>query len=239
MTKNIERHMLILELRKEILEIALNIENMISELLILYLNIEKEERKAISNKNSCLTFKNKIDLLFDLDVLTKTEHGNLLLLMEFRNQFLHNYQCNSFTKAVQFLGEDKSRKLLAFNDLNEGLQDSEFNHINAFRTLHISCMDIVLLKIKAKDDHSKERRKIVLDLADYTKLIIDKDTEMLAEIQVLCNSETDFLDIKSLKSSIVELIYKRIDDMNNLQEIKNYQDDILNYLSSKVKKYFN
>jgi hypothetical protein len=32
-----------IELRKEILEIALNIEEMVSDLLILYLNIEKED----------------------------------------------------------------------------------------------------------------------------------------------------------------------------------------------------
>ena len=79
-----------LQLRSEILDIALNLENAVNELILALLLIENPNRKAISNKSGNLSFKNKIDLLFDLDILSSGEHNILLLLMEFRNQFLHN-----------------------------------------------------------------------------------------------------------------------------------------------------
>lgn len=226
-----------IELRKEILEISLNLENMISELLILYLNIEREERKAITNKGSNLSFKNKIDLLYDLDVLAKDEHSNLLLMMEFRNQFLHNYQCNSFDKAVGFLGADKSRKLLVHNDLNSN-SDSEFKYLNSYRALHIKCMDIILSKIEIKYNQGKEKRKLVIDLANYSKFIIDRDTELLAEILVHCiPNQNDSNSIIDLKTSIKNLIENRIDEINNLQIVKDYQNDIPDLLQKVIKHF--
>jgi len=51
-----------LELRSEILEASLNLEDTINELIVALLVIEKQKRKAISNKSGNLTFKNKIDL---------------------------------------------------------------------------------------------------------------------------------------------------------------------------------
>ena len=106
-----------LSLRTEILEIALILEREINSLLISCLNIENEKAKAIGNKNSSLSFKNKIDLLFDINILSKEEHQKLMLLMEFRNQFLHNITCTSFLFAVKLLGSDRGNQLLKFSDV--------------------------------------------------------------------------------------------------------------------------
>ena len=101
-----------LPLRTEILDIALSLEQNVNSLLLIYLSIEIQERKAITNKSGNLSFKNKIDLLFDLEILNKDEYKYFLLLMEFRNQFLHNIECNSFTYAVDILGRDKEKSLM-------------------------------------------------------------------------------------------------------------------------------
>lgn len=102
------------------MDIALNLENAVNELLLALLSIENPKRKAISNKSGNLSFKNKIDLLFDLDVLVSDEHQKLLLLMEFRNLFLHNIECDSFENAVKLLGVDKEKKLLKFDNEDSG-----------------------------------------------------------------------------------------------------------------------
>ena len=107
-----------LPLRTEILDIALSLEQNVNSLLLIYLSIEIQERKAITNKSGNLSFKNKIDLLFDLEILNKDEYKYFLLLMEFRNQFLHNIECNSFTYAVDILGRDKEKSLMKFNELD-------------------------------------------------------------------------------------------------------------------------
>ena len=111
-----------LQLRSEILEIALNLEASVDELLLALLSIEIPKRKAISNKSGSLSFKNKIDLLFDLDVLISSEHQKLLLLMVFRNQFLHNIKCCSFEDTVKHLGVDQGKKLLKFNDKDNSIK---------------------------------------------------------------------------------------------------------------------
>ncbi len=73
-----------LQLRSEVLEISLNLEDAVNELLLALLLIEIPRRKAISNKSGNLSFKNKIDLLFDLEVLlTLTLHKNINFALHF------------------------------------------------------------------------------------------------------------------------------------------------------------
>lgn len=161
-----------LDLRKDIIEIALTIETAVNQLLISYLNIDKTSTKTLSNKSSSLSFKNKIDLLNDLEVLADDEHGNLNTLMEFRNQFLHNSECNSFSKAINLLGTDKKNKLLKFADF-EFKNDEEYLYKNAYKTLFIRCLDIVIHKFETKQSETDERKKMVHDLAKYSAYAIN------------------------------------------------------------------
>ena len=98
-----------LQLRSEILDAALTLEDAVNKLLLALLVIDKPDKKAMSNKSGNLSFKNKIDLLFDLEILSNDEYRALLLLMELRNQFLHNIECSSFENAVKHLGKDKEK----------------------------------------------------------------------------------------------------------------------------------
>ena len=86
-----------IEVRSEILEYSLNIEGAINDLLLAYLGIfDKSSTKLFGNKVG-LSFKNKIDLLFDINVLSKEEHNDLDLFMNFRNRFFHAIECNSYS----------------------------------------------------------------------------------------------------------------------------------------------
>ena len=59
-----------LETRLIVLEYALNTEKTIHTLLESYLNIDTTKRKALTNKSGGLAFKNKIDLLHDIEILS-------------------------------------------------------------------------------------------------------------------------------------------------------------------------
>lgn len=85
-----------IELRSQVLEKALVLENSINQLVLIYLGIKKEDKRAIGHKSGTLTYKNILDLLYDIDVLDSQEYNTLLLLMQFRNQFMHNIECDSF-----------------------------------------------------------------------------------------------------------------------------------------------
>jgi hypothetical protein len=54
-----------------------------------------KKTRLFSNKGK-LTFQSKIDLLFDIEILSKEENSEFELLMNIRNKFLHDLECNSF-----------------------------------------------------------------------------------------------------------------------------------------------
>lgn len=196
-------------LRSEILEMALVIEDCMTKVLQTFLVLDKDDTRTLSNRSSSLSFKQKIDLLYDLDILTKEENATLLLLMEFRNQFMHNINCNSFEEAIKALQGQKN-KLLKFDDLNNE-SEMEFRLKNAYRGLHVACLNIVLGKYDYRRTQLEARRKVVTDLAEYAKLIVDSDTELLGEIMTICiSAHNDTPHMISLKTNINNLIDEHI-----------------------------
>lgn len=195
-----------MKLRTEVLEFALDIEKIVNSILLAFLSIQTPKRKALTNKSGSLSFKNKIDLLFDLDIINDTEHRGLLLLMEFRNQFLHNYDCNSFEIAISILGSDKQKKLLKFDDLNQH-KDKESQYKYAFKNLYLENNRMCLEKL---DD----RKNQIEDLANTHKnyitgqiYFLDKYFDILKNIMTICE---DNLISNSTVTQIVDLIHQAI-----------------------------
>jgi hypothetical protein len=208
-----------LELRSEILDAALNLENTVNELLLALLLIENPKRKAISNKSGNLSFRNKIDLLFDLDVLVSGEHQKLLLLMEFRNQFLHNIECNSFKKAVKLLGIDKEKELLKSSN-EDKINDIEYQYKSSFNNLKIECMKILVAKIDDRMNQIEDRRKIHVNLAESQIFFINKYFDILKRIMVICeNNVSEMPEVINLINQIQKIVS---DDMELLETSEEY-----------------
>jgi len=208
-----------LELRSEILEASLNLENAVNELIVALLVIEKQKRKAISNKSGNLTFKNKIDLLFDLDILDSEEHQKLLLLIELRNQFLHNLECNSFVKAINLLGSDKGKKLLKFGNANE-LENREYQYKIAFGNLKIECLKIVVAKVEDRMKQIDNRAKIHVNFAESQIFLIDKYFNIIKKIlEIFENNASDVPEVIRLFDQVEKAI---INDVNSLQTSEEY-----------------
>jgi hypothetical protein len=149
----------------EVLEKALVLENGINDLTRLYLGIEKEDRRAIGHKSGTLTYKNLLDLLYDIDVLDKHEYLLLLRLMEIRNQFMHNLACDTFEKAVGFLGTDRGKLLLKHDDI--GGETLERRYSNGFLGLSIQCIRIIHTKLGNKRRDVQEKSAYIRGLLDF------------------------------------------------------------------------
>jgi len=208
-----------LELRSEILEASLNLENAVSEFIVALLVIEKEKRKAISNKSGNLSFKNKIDLLFDLDSLNSEEHQKLLLLMELRNQFLHNLECNSFVKAINLLGSDKGKKLLKLGNTN-GIEDLEYQYKSAFVNLKIECLKIVTDKIEDRMKQIDDRAKTLKYLPESQIFLIEKHFNIIKRIiEIFENNASNRPEVIRLFDQVEKVI---TDDVNSFQTSEEY-----------------
>lgn len=228
-----------LQLRSEILYITLNLEHAVNELLLALLLIENPKRKAITNKSGNLSFKNKIDLLFDLDVLISDEHQKFLLLMEFRNQFLHNIECSSFENVVKLLGVDKEKKLLKFNNADKNL-DKEYRYQCAFRNLNIECLKILSDKIEDRKNQIEDRRKTHVKLIESQIFFINKYFDMLKKVMMIC--EENASEIPEVSKLINQLFKTATDDVESLHasdEFIQIQDELKElHTPEKIKAYF-
>jgi DNA-binding MltR family transcriptional regulator len=85
-----------IELRSYILNLALSVEDLSTLIVKSLLRKVKSNSKTLDNKSSSLSFKNKIDILYDLGDITNDAYNQFVKFMEIRNQFIHNPQCNKF-----------------------------------------------------------------------------------------------------------------------------------------------
>lgn len=217
-----------LPLRQKVLEIALQIEDAVSKLILAYLNIEKEETKTLGNKSSSLSFKSKIDLLHDLDVIKKQEYDELLLLMEFRNKFLHSLECNSFMNAISMLSGGQGKQLAKYSNTNS--DDEEYFYLNAYGNLFIKCLDTVLFAYDVKQRKTADRKQIILDLAEYSRFLIDglwdiyEDAykEFLPEDALQSNKATEIIS----KAHVLQYIGDKIISLTHSDEFKELHKQI-------------
>ncbi|TYC14216.1 hypothetical protein ES677_06665 [Bizionia gelidisalsuginis] len=115
-----------IELRSRILIYSLFIEKIINDLVLLNLGIydEKIKTRLFSNKGK-ISFQNKIDLLYDIEVLSKEENSEFDLLMIVRNKFMHDIECDSFQTLLNQLDKGIVNRFKKFLEEGQSISDEE------------------------------------------------------------------------------------------------------------------
>ncbi len=227
-----------LELRTEILGMALRLEEYVSRLILAYLNIQTENRKAITHKSNNISFKNRIDLLYDLGILSKEENELFLLMMEFINQFLHNINCSTFTFAVELLGSDKAKKLLKYDD-SSFKSNLEFHYQNSYRKLFLVCLEVILKKLELRERAIEENKNALLAPHEYSIHLIDKFIDLYIKI---CKDyfpvASDSPEVEKIKLNLLKTVTSEIDKIDSTDEFKQVRDKFNNSLNAeRIKKY--
>jgi hypothetical protein len=130
------------DLRAQILICSIREEEAASEILKNLLRLVKPNSKTLDNKSSSLSFKNKIDLLYDIDDLNKDDYTSLLKFMEIRNQFIHNPNCSSFND-LEKESPDSAKYLKA--TFENKIEDSEKSYVESFRKLFTRTLGLLLV----------------------------------------------------------------------------------------------
>lgn len=102
-----------MELRSWVISQMLRLEQASSDLIRAIIRLFNENSKTLGNQSSALSFKAKVDLLFDLEEIDKTEYNHLVKLMEIRNQFAHNPNAISF-ESFDDINADINKYLLKY-----------------------------------------------------------------------------------------------------------------------------
>lgn len=225
-----------LEARTKVLEMALNLEKEVNNLILKYLDIPNNQSRTLGHKSGGLTFKNKIDLLFDLEIISKEENSKFLLLMEIRNKFLHDIDCISYELATP---TEKQKHLLQNSGLNEAF-DMEARLSNGYLGLFIECLDIIADKHLKKQQELNERKQIVADYVVFTDFALKSIFDNLERVgNDYMPTKADSAELMVLKGQFVLELAKVAETFFHSDETKQFFKTIGNEkYKSLIDKYF-
>jgi hypothetical protein len=176
-----------IELRSDILYSALDIEDSLNEILKIRFDITKEKSNTLGNKSSNISFKTKVDFLYDLDILDKDKYNTLLMFGEIRNQFMHNIYADCFVYLFSETGLDSRQK--AFLEINpkyknltkdERLSITEEFYLETYG-LFIEVITDILTKVIGKVVKEKKQNDINL-IIDINSRVMDDFMNSVSEI---------------------------------------------------------
>ncbi len=185
-----------LKLRSEILECSLHIEKEINNLILLLLGIYSDSKKTklFGNKPG-ISFKNKIDLLYDIQILSKKENYDFELLMIFRNKFLHDIDCDSFHAVFEQISDNGIiNKFKDFLDEDKNIND-ETACLFAFKLLFLKNLKVIHDKVKSRKQLIENKAKLLQVLIDQNTFQVDLFFNLISEIYSACEN-ADLVDNK-------------------------------------------
>ncbi|MDM1555970.1 MULTISPECIES: hypothetical protein [Chryseobacterium] len=215
-----------LELRSKIIHCSLNVENAINELLLKYLLItDKSKTKNFGNKAG-ISFKNKIDLLYDIDVFDKDELYIVELLMVFRNKFLHDIKYSSFTLLLDDLDSSVRNKFikLFLNGNGEKEEDYEMGFMNLYKKV----VEIINSKTEEINSHSNKK----IDFLKFQNHFLN--TLLIESLNLSGDLNKMILEIKD--NVLKEQIQKRIAEFETKANYKENIETFNGYLNDNIVK---
>lgn len=222
-----------LKLRSDILEYSLNLEKSINDLLLASLGIwAGSNATRLFGGKAGITFKNKIDLLCDIDVLSKDENSDLELLMVFRNKFLHLIDCNSFKSVLEQLDnslKNKFKRYLPELPKSQSIDDEELYRL-ACLNLYLKNIGVIKKKLEKKESEINERFEIFQALNQKNIYHIDLFFNFIKDLfSILENSDMTDLKIRNLSKVISAKCQEYVDK---------YDEDEYVSLNTKCKYFF-
>lgn len=191
-----------LEKRSEILEFSLNTEEAVNSLLLVYLSISDKSTTKLFGNKAGISFKSKIDLLYDIDVLSKEEHSKLELQMTFRNKFLHDIQCSSFLSVLKHFDNGIKNRFKKFLEKDEKIDNEESCRI-AYRNLYIDNTKVIKFKFANKRKQIQEKADVLQTLLSELERVNSLSFNLIDELlQILESAELENPKILDLSDKI-------------------------------------
>jgi hypothetical protein len=173
--------------RMYVLEKALNVEMLVTNLVIMQLDIDKEKVKIFGDTSVAFSFKNNIDLLKELQVFSEDEYQQFLCFAEFRNKFMHLEKCDTFVKALGML---TARKKMLEKLTGKNVETEDEIHF-AYKTLLISIKTVVMAKIMEKHLKVETAKALIND----TRKTLDSFTDAYLELSKFIKDTTRHIEI--------------------------------------------
>lgn len=211
------------EIRLEVLERALLIEDKLSEILKELLNINNSDTKSLGHKSSALNFITKVNLLYDIDKIDSNIYSNLQMFGEIRNQFMHNLDSDSYGIVLDRV-KKKNKILLIDSNFSKYFKiaksdnDKEDVYSIAVQKLFLDLFNaleqIRINIIKEKIENIDIQKKLIEteQLDKVLKLLADSIDEFAklfnGKMRELTGMKTDYVNI--IKGGIQSILEKKV-----------------------------
>lgn len=213
-----------MQLRSWVISQVLRLEQTSSSALRTIFRLFNKNSKTLGNQSTALSFKSKIDLLLDLEEITKTEYSHLLKLMEIRNQFAHNPNATSF-ESLDNINTDINKYLLKYeNEKADKKQPMEARLKTIFSELfQLTAGKLLVIEIEYSKGMEKEMTKhlndkIVENIGNIWKNALSKNKDRKSEnptLFFLNNGENEieefYLDFRIAMSEFAQSELKEIE----------------------------
>ena len=160
------------EVRLEVLQMTLVLEDMLNRILIQLFRIKKDTPNTFSHKSSSISFKTKVDFLFDLERIDKKTYNDLITLMEIRNQFMHNLSAESYLIVLNRLGKEKyienfASDLRSSNSTNEVPTENELIYKYGVNRLYLQISNKLTEVVDTINKEIEEEKRNLLNHEIY------------------------------------------------------------------------
>lgn len=214
-----------IELRSRILEYSLFIEKVINDLVLLNLGIydEKVKTRLFGNKGK-ISFQNKIDLLYDIEVLSKEENSEFELLMIVRNKFMHDIECDSFQTLLNQLDKGIVNRFKKFLDDGQLISDEEACRKASYRLFQ---KNIETIKNKIELNKIAKNKKHELFQVQNERIIYYMDAihELLNKVSIATeNSELENPKVAILGIELLQILKETVQKLNSEAKTDVYEE---------------
>ncbi|MBC5836270.1 hypothetical protein [Flavobacterium bernardetii] len=199
--------------RAKVIEKAVGFEELISQLLSMLLDIDKNSSKSFGNQSSTLSFNAKINLLIDLKFITTEVGKDFVLFAEIRNKFAHALNVDTFVKCFEIIHDSRNRFLKKMSDEISKIDQND-------ESVYASCFEILCFELG-------------IWLRETLKMISDKKSQDLNKIGAIemirsfvqYDSSKREKEYKHFIETIQPVIAKIIPDEKFLEEYKRLLKD--------------
>lgn len=198
------------EIRLKILKYSLRLEDIASHSLAFVFDINNpSETRSLGNKSSTLSFNQKLNLLLDSSSILKEEKDKIEIMMEVRNQFMHNFQVNSLLEVFENLsGKINKVKKYYPEYFSEGVDIEKALNDSMDKIFFESMQFLVSFKgIRESKISSKASETVYKSLYNSLPSAIDKALNLL--INDILTDRFEWQDKEALMENIA-LLKKQI-----------------------------
>lgn len=182
-----------IDLRSKILVYSIRQEELSTEIVKKFIRIVKRDLKTLGNNSTNFSFKNKIDLLFDIGDLDKKQYPRFIKFMEIRNQFMHNPTCSTF---LDLKSQNKEITNFLTTNFKNDIEDEEQSLFKSLAELNAFCEEVLIKLDKEYDEGiTKEiHRFLAAKLENNFESLLSKTIDELTKSERFNKSDIGFIE---------------------------------------------